>query len=90
MGAVVTQNGNKQRAKTEQWQQQKQKQQGQQEQQWEKQEWQGEKVPYHRGDKKSKFCVSKLESTTGAASYSHLDRYIFISIQTNVAQIYVP
>jgi hypothetical protein len=34
--------------------------------------------------------VSKLESTTGAASYSHLDRYIFISIQTNVAQIYVP
>ncbi len=34
--------------------------------------------------------MSKLESTTGAASYSHLDRYIFISIQTNVAQIYVP
>jgi hypothetical protein len=38
------------------------------------------------------FCVRKLESTTGEASYSHLpvDRYIFISIQTNVAQIYVP
>jgi hypothetical protein len=35
-------------------------------------------------------CVSKLESTTAAALYSHLDRYIFISIQTNVTQIYVP
>jgi hypothetical protein len=36
------------------------------------------------------FCVSKLEPTTGVALYSHLDRYIFISIQTNVVQIYAP
>jgi hypothetical protein len=49
-------------------------------------------VLYHRGGKNQNFgfCVSKLESITGAASYSHLDRYIFISIQTNLAQIYVP
>ena len=36
------------------------------------------------------FCVSKLESTTGTLLYTHLDTIIFISIQTNVAQIYVP
>ncbi len=49
-------------------------------------------MPYHRGVKNQncRFCVSKLECTTDAASYSHLDRYIFISIQTNVAQIYDP
>jgi hypothetical protein len=48
-------------------------------------------VLYHRGveNQNCGFCVSKLEFTTGAASYSHLDWYIFISIQTNVAQIYV-
>jgi hypothetical protein len=36
------------------------------------------------------FCASKLESTTGTMFYTHVDRIIFISIQTNVAQIYVP
>jgi len=36
------------------------------------------------------FCVSKLESTTGTLLYTHLDTIIFISIQTNVALIYVP
>ena len=36
------------------------------------------------------FCASKLESTTGTLFYTHLDMIIFISIQTNVAQIYVP
>ena len=35
-------------------------------------------------------CASKLKSTTGTMFYSHLDTIIFISIQTNVAQIYVP
>ena len=36
------------------------------------------------------FCASKLESTCGTMFYKHLDKIIFISIQTNVAQIYVP
>ena len=36
------------------------------------------------------FRVSKLESTTGTMLYTHLDTIIFISIQTNVEQIYVP
>jgi hypothetical protein len=36
------------------------------------------------------FCASKLESTTGTMFYTYLDRIIFVSIQTNVAQIYVP
>jgi hypothetical protein len=37
------------------------------------------------------FCASKLESTCGTMFYTHLDnKIIFISIQTNVAQIYVP
>lgn len=35
------------------------------------------------------FCVSKLESTTGTMLYLNIGRYIFISIQTNVGQIYV-
>ena len=61
--------------------------------QQEKQEWRGEKVPYHRGGiiyQNDEFCASKLESTTGTMTYTYLDRVIFISIQTNVAQIYVP
>ena len=48
-----------------------------------------EKVAYHRDDKSQNcgFCVSKLESTAGTMLYSHLGRYIFTSIQTNVGQI---
>ena len=34
-------------------------------------------------------CVSKLKSTSSTMLYSHLGRYIFISIQTNVGQICV-
>jgi len=51
----------------------------------------GRKVPYHRGDKIQfcGFCVCKLESTTGTMLLSHLGMHIFISIQTNVGQIYV-
>jgi hypothetical protein len=51
----------------------------------------GKKVPYHCGDKSQNcgFCVSKLESTTGTMLYSHLGRYIVISIQTNLGKIYV-
>jgi hypothetical protein len=73
VGAVVTQNDNRTtygeqtKAKTEQWQQEKQKELGEQEQQ-EKQERQGEKMPYHRGCimyQNDEFCASKLESTTG-------------------------
>ena len=33
------------------------------------------------------FCASKLESTCGTMFYKHLDKIIFISIQTNVALI---
>jgi hypothetical protein len=36
------------------------------------------------------FCASKLKSTTGTMFYTHLDTIIFISIQTNVEEIYVP
>ena len=48
-------------------------------------------MPYHCGGKNRNcgFCVSKFESTTNTMLYSHLGRYIFISIQANVGQIYV-
>ena len=51
----------------------------------------GEKVPYHCGDKSQNcgFCVSKVESTSGTMLYSHLGRNFFLSIQTNLEQIYV-
>ena len=49
----------------------------------------GKKVAYHHGEKSQNcgFCVSKLESTIGTMLYSHLHRYVFTSIQTNVGQI---
>ena len=45
----------------------------------------GRKVPYHRGEKNENcgFCGRELECTTRTMLYSHLGRYIFISIQTN-------